>query len=55
MTEAQEIKLNRIIKKLVDARKELSELQTEWPYLNKAEAQNVSEASQRIKQAIDCL
>ena len=55
MTEAQEIKLNRIIKKLEDARKALSEFQTEWPYLNKMEAQNVSEASEYIKRAIDCL
>ena len=55
MTEAQEMKLYRIISKLIDARKELSDLQTEWPYLSKAEAQNVSEASQRIKQAIDSL
>lgn len=55
MTEAQEIKLIRIISKLVDAKKELSVLQTEWPYLNKAEAQNVSEASEHIERAIDCL
>lgn len=55
MTEAQQMKLNFIIKKLEQARREMSELQLDWPYLNKAEAQNVSEASERIQQAIYCL
>ena len=54
MTEAQEKKLYRIIKKLVDARN-LREWPTEWPFLNKAEAQNIQEASEHIKIAIDCL
>lgn len=55
MTEAQQMKLNFIIKKLEQARREMSELQLDWPYLNESDGRKVAEASERIKQAIDCL
>ena len=53
MTESQEIKLNRIVKKLEDAKKELKGLATDQTFpLNAAERGSVLQAKMLIDEAI---
>lgn len=53
MTESQEIKLNRIIKKLEDAKKELKELIDDQTFpLNSAERVNMIDARKSINDAL---
>ena len=56
MNKSQEIRWNRIIKKLTDAKKELKQLAYgEWQPLNNAELEQVESALSHLTKTINCL